>query len=596
MHRNSASMEDHMRVLAVFLTAVACLLAIGGVLVAASPALVIQHVTVIDATGKPEQPDMSVVVDQGRIAAIGPSKSAKVPASSQVIDGRGKFLIPGLWDMHVHEASNIRHTWSYPLYIANGVVGVRDMWGPSNAATWRVQHAAYSKPAPTLYLGSPIIDGPEPDFPGSVVVANAAQGRAAVDLYKGRGADFIKVLSRVPREAYFAVADEARKMGMPFAGHVPYSVTVEEASDAGQTSMEHLYGVALGTSAQEEILLAEAPKTMRERARRDLRAFESYDETKAGSLFARFVRNGTWQSPTLTELRSVSHLLDPEFVNDERLKYIPGSLRTQWDPKNDKRFSQMTADDQTARRELFSHDLKLVGRMHQAGVGILAGTDTMNPYCFPGFSLHDELALLVEAGLSPMAAVQAATRNPARLMSQSDRRGTIETGKIADLVLLDRDPLADIHNTRSIRAVVLQGKFLPRTELDEMLSAAELEAARLPISKVLAATIKEKDVATAVQQYRDMKSTEPAKYDFDADELLRLGYGLLGTKRTTDAIEIFKLSVEVAPDYSDTYDSLAEAYMDHGDKELAIKNYKKSLELEPDNTNAVEKIKQLDGP
>jgi tetratricopeptide (TPR) repeat protein len=220
----------------------------------------------------------------------------------------------------------------------------------------------------------------------------------------------------------------------------------------------------------------------------------------------------------------------------------------------------------------------------------------MNPYCFPGFSLHDELALLVEAGLSPMAALQAATRNPARLMSQSDQRGTLETGKIADLVLLDHDPLADIHNTRSIRAVILQGKLLPRTELDQMLSAAEIEGARLPISSVLGATIKEKDVAAAVQQFHDLQSTQPAKYDFDADELIGLGYGLLAAKRLADAIEIFKLSVEVAPDYFNTYDSLAEAYMDHGDKELAISNYKKSLELNPDNTNATERLKQFDRP
>jgi len=470
---------------------------------------------------------------------------------------------------------------------------VRNMWGPSNATAWRVQHAAYSKPAPTLYLASPIIDGPKPAFPGSIVVANAAQGREAVDLYKAYGADFIKVLSRVPRDAYFAIADEARERGIPFAGHVPYSVTVAEASDAGQKSMEHLLGVALGTSAQEEALFAEEPQTYGDRARRDLRAFETYDVSKAQSLFARFVRNGTWQCPTLTVLRSISHLNDPEFVNDKRLKYIPRSLRTQWDPKTDERFSQMTTDDQSALRDVFRDDLKLVGTMYLAGVGILAGTDTMNPYCFPGFSLQDELALLVEAGLSPMAALQAATRNPARLMSQSDQRGTLEIGKMADLVLLDRDPLADIHNAGSIRAVVLRGKLLARAELDEMLSAAEVEAARLPISKVLAATIKEKDVAAAIQQYHDLRSTQPANYDFDAAELIGLGYGLLGAKRIADALEIFKLSVEVAPDYYNAYDSLAEAFMKNGEKESAIQNYTKSLDLNPKNSNATEMLKKL---
>jgi imidazolonepropionase-like amidohydrolase len=574
---------------------VLCLLLAPCVFASAEP-LVIERVTVIDATGRAAQPNMTVVVDGGRISAIRQSSKDKVPVRSVIIDGQGKFLIPGLWDMHVHEASEIRQTWSYPLYVANGVVGVRDMWGPSNASAWRLQHAAYNKPAPTLYLGSPIIDGPKPVFPGSVSVTTPSQGREAVDLYQARGSDFIKILHLLPRDAYFAIADEARKHDIPLAGHVPYSVTAAEASDAGQKSFEHLMGVAIGSSSQEQMLRVEAPLTMGDRARKDLRAFATYDASKAQSLFARFVRNGTWQCPTLTVLRSVSQLNDAQFVNDTRLKYVPRSLRLRWDPKNDPRFSKMTAEDQSALRDVFREDLKLVGRMHAAGVGILAGTDTMNPYCFPGFSLHDELALLVEAGLSPMAAIQAATRDPALFMGRLDQRGTIERGKIADLVLLDRDPLADIHNTQSIRAVVLGGQLLSRTQLDKMLSYAETDAARLPISAVLAKTIQERNVDAAVQQYRALKSTEPEKYDFSADDLIGLGYGLLGAKRVADAVEIFNLSVEVAPDYFNTYDSLAEAYMDQGNRDLAIRNYKKSLELDPDNTNAVEKLKLLNQP
>ena len=208
---------------------------------------------------------------------------------------------------------------------------------------------------------------------------------------------------------------------------------------------------------------------------RDGRAFASYDEAKAQVLFARFVTNGTWQCPTLTVLRMGGLLNDPAFASDERLKYLPMRIRSSWDPKSGY-LKNMTAEDWGIQRSNFKEELNLVGRMHRAGVNILAGTDTMNPYCFPGFSLHDELALLVEAGLSPMEALQASTKNAARFMGQLDRRGTIEPGKIADLVLLDRDPLADIHNTRSVRAVVLGGKLMPRAALDAMLAQAEASA------------------------------------------------------------------------------------------------------------------------
>jgi imidazolonepropionase-like amidohydrolase len=170
-------------------------------------------------------------------------------------------------------------------------------------------------------------------------------------------------------------------------------------------------------------------------------------------------------------------LNDPQFRSDDRLKYIPKGERADWDPA-DPLYKGATPEDWVAFRAKFREDLKLVGRMHRAGVGIIAGTDVMNPYCFPGFSLHDELALLVEAGLSPMEALQASTKEAARFMRQLDRRGTIEPGKIADLVLLDHDPLADIHNTRSIRAVVLGGKLMPRAALDAMLTEAEASAAK----------------------------------------------------------------------------------------------------------------------
>jgi len=346
------------------------------------------------------------------------------------------------------------------------------MWGPEDTNAWRAQHGSDPQPSPTVYVGSPILDGPQPVWPGSIAIEDEAQARRAVGRYKDHGAEFIKVYSLLPRDAYFGIADESRKRGISFVGHIPVAVRIEEASEAGQKSIEHLGGMALGCSSEGDALFAEsqhAPRGVQGRV--TARAFKTYDEAKAQALFARLKKNGTWQCPTLTVLRSGALVNDPEFVKDERVKYVPAANRAAWNPNKDN-----TAEDWAARKTRWEESFKMVGRMHRAGVSIIAGTDVMNPYCFPGFSLHDELALLVEAGLSPMEALEASTISVARFMGQLDRRGTIETGKIADLLLLEKSPLADIHNTRTINAVVLRGKLISRAALDQMLKDAEAAA------------------------------------------------------------------------------------------------------------------------
>ena len=454
-----------------------------------SQSLAIKHVTVIDATGRGPQPNSTVIVEGDRIVAIGSSRKTHIPAKAVVVDGAGRFLIPGLWDMHVHGASDTRAPWSHLLFLANGVVGVRDMAGPPDAHAWRAAQASDQDPSPTIYLGSPIVDGPNPVWPDSIVVADEAQGRAVVDQQQQRGADFIKVYSGLSRDAYFAIADQANKRGIPFEGHVPEMVTAAEASGAGQRSIEHLTRVADSCSKEEKSIDSElqlqetlfrAPgATMAQKIdagksiiRLNMRTVETFDDGTAQSLFALFVKNKTWQCPTLTLLRA--QIDDPLLASDPRLKYLSKDVRAKWDAGYYKNVppGPRAAIVQLSKLQ-FDQSLKLVGLMDRAGVPILAGTDTMNPQCFPGFGLHDELALLVDAGLSPLAALQAATRNAAQFMGQLDHRGTIEVGKTADLVLLDKDPLADIHNTRSIQAVVLGGKLYPRAALDAMLAKAQ---------------------------------------------------------------------------------------------------------------------------
>jgi len=435
----------------------------------------ITHVTVIDTETGKEKQDHTVVISGQRILEVRDSKNAKLPADAKVVDGNGKYLIPGLWDMHVHK-SDIEST--YPLYLANGVTGVRDMWGPADANKFRAELAVKRIDAPHLYLASPIVDGSPPVWPNSIAVSTADEARKVVDDQKRKGADFIKIYNRLSRESYFAIIDESRKQNIFVEGHVPIQVSAWEASDAKQKSFEHLYGLAMACSIREEELQARMVPTaaMKERAVITAEAARSYSEPKCNRLFARLKVNGNWQVPTLTVLRSFSLLNDPQFTNDGRLRYFAGWFRDALSAKDDFRLKSWSSTDFALEGELFGFSKRLVGAMFRSGVPLLAGTDTGNPYCFPGFSLQDELGLLVESGVSPLGALQAATRNAAIFMDATDKYGSVTPGKIADLVLLDADPLTDIHNTTKVSEVFLEGKEFDRAALDNMLRGAETAA------------------------------------------------------------------------------------------------------------------------
>jgi ketosteroid isomerase-like protein len=434
----------------------------------------ITHVTVIDTQTGKESQDRTVVISGDRISEVRDSEAANLSAGAKVVDGKGKYLIPGLWDMHVHVWD---YESTYPLFIANDVTGVREMFGPPDANKFRRELTAKAIVAPHFYLASPIVDGHPAVWSNSIEVTGADQAKAVVDEQKQKGADFIKVYSRLLRVAYFAIATESASTGIPFEGHVPTQVTALEASDAKQRSFEHLNGIAMACSTREEELQPKVNATIVVRERYSLmaQATHTYSPEKCSRLFARLKTNENWQVPTLTVLRSFGYLRDPQFVQDQRLRYFRKEYRDWLAPKDDFRFRDWTDNDYAVQRTLFGFDKRLVGVMFRSGVPLLAGTDTGNPYCFPGFSLHDELALLVESGLTPLAALQAATRGPAIFMNATDRYGSVENGKIADLVLLDADPLQDIRNTTKISEVFLAGKEYDRAALDLILKNAEQE-------------------------------------------------------------------------------------------------------------------------
>jgi hypothetical protein len=434
--------------------------------------LVLTHASIIDVTGAAPRRDTTVVITGDRISAIGDTANISVPADARVVDATGKFLIPGLWDMHVHWYA--RDTFT--LFIANGVTGVRQMFGNSDLLRWRDQIVKGSLLGPRMVVASPIIDGPQPIWPNSIAVRNEEEGRKAVRRVKEWGADFVKVYALLPREAYFGIADEAKQQGMTFVGHVPNSVSPEEASDAGQKSIEHLTGILIACSDKEtelrdKLLKADSPEA---RSRVQATALDSYDAKKAADLVARFLKNQTWQCPTLTVLRSNAYLGDENFRRDGRLRYIPRLVQQKWNF----RIANRSGGDSGGTKRVLQKQFEIVGAMQKAGVPILAGTDTGNPFCFPGFSLHDELALLVIAGLTPVEALRSATLNPAKFFGLDQSLGTIEQGKIADLVLLDANPLLDIRNTQRINAVVSNGRLFDRKALDKMLGEAEVAAHR----------------------------------------------------------------------------------------------------------------------
>jgi imidazolonepropionase-like amidohydrolase len=455
--------------------------------------LVLTNVTVIDVTGEPSKSNMTVIVEGDRIAAVGKTGKVRLPRNAQVVDASGKFLIPGLWDMHTHTLREERVETFFSLFIVNGVTGVRDMGMPLKnlelLKQWRKEIQEGTRTGPRIVASGATLGGARPQL--TFTVATEAEARQAVVTLKQRGADFIKVYSLLSRPLFFAVSDEAKKQGLTFVGHVPVSVTAAEASDAGQKSMEHLYGILESCSANEAEVRKEVERAannpdtwsawgavvrttdrMYGRQARE----KTYSREKCAALFARFVRNGTWQCPTLVMRRALALREDDSFRNDARQRYIPQSEVKGWTGQTDTRNLNLTAEEITNRKIRLEKEAELVGEMHRAGVTILAGTDLGNPYVYPGFSLHDELALLVQAGLTPLEALQTATINPARFFGKEKEFGTIEKGKLADLVLLEANPLETIGNTQKIAAVVVNGRYLPKESLQRMLVDVEAMA------------------------------------------------------------------------------------------------------------------------
>jgi len=403
----------------------------------------ITHTTVIDVRTGETRADFTVLVTGDRIAYAGPSSSAPPVDGAKVIDGTGKFLIPGLWDMHIHGFLYVFSDFAGPLMIANGVTGARDMgYYVDTTLRWKRDIAAGKEVGPRLVVGVRV-DGPVNEARFIAHVKTAEDGVRAVDTLTRRKdrtqrADFITIEKRIPRAAYFGIAREAKKIGASLAGVVPESVSVVEASDSGQRSIEN----------EDDVMRPCGPPS----------------RFSCRAVIETLARNRTWVTPTLIKYQPVAHGFDSASTHPEWAKYVPGLVKGGWI----KRASSVGKGDTVRVRDYFS--FSRTRELKEAGVRLLAGTDTPQPFVYPGFSLHDELGLMVKSGLTPLEALQTATINPAEYFGMHGALGSIEKGMIADLVLLDANPLADIANTRRINAVIANGRLFDRAALNGLLA------------------------------------------------------------------------------------------------------------------------------
>lgn len=453
---------------------------------AQSPPVLIDNVTVIDGPGAPATPGMQVLTRDGRIVAVG--KRVRPAQDATVVDGRGKYLIYGLSDMHVHLRGGkdlVRDNESWlTLFLVNGVTSIRDMGGDlvEDVLRWRAETREGRRDGPRILTCGPKLDGPKPSWPGSIPIATAEEGRAAVRKVKAMGVDFVKIyFSRIAPEVHAAILEEAKKLDLPVTGHLPHNLSFGEVTQRGQHLEHGAYAVLDGASTRAAEIRAAYPESPNPSEALQIglqRQLDSFDPNLVPQVAKQLKETGTWVTMTLLVGGRRLDLPSDNHASHPLRKYIhPGIWRT-WDLESGLRKAPSGAAINRTRERL-RLTAAAVPAFQRGGVSMLAGSDcgASNNFGWPGWSLHEELEAFVRSGLTPLEALRLATRAPARFLKEERDRGTVEPGRIADLVLLDANPLDNIANTRKIRGVMAQGKWHDRVALDGLLKSVEAAAA-----------------------------------------------------------------------------------------------------------------------
>jgi imidazolonepropionase-like amidohydrolase len=448
--------------------------------------LLIRHANVIDVqTGKVAR-DRVVAVRGGDIVAVGPDKAAPGYTASQTVDATGKFVMPGLWDMHVHFGGGpelIQENRDLlPLYLAHGITSIRDCAGDlaEQVLAWRDEIQRGDLLGPTLYTSGPKLEGYKPIWKGVLEVGTEAEVNAALDKLQALKVDFVKITDNTLKPELFLYAvREATRRGLKTSGHIPAAVTVEQASTAGLTSIEHMSYVLRAGSPQEAQLAADVAAGRITPAEATAKTLATFDPSVAKAAYRGFAAKGTLITPTLNGSKTTTYLDQDDHKADAYLAYLgPGLKKTyEW------RVERAAKDDAAAierRHRAYEKAADLLPLLRDSGMTIIAGTDAgfLNSFNYPGIGLHDEMAIFVEHGLTPLQTLQAATLAGPKYFGTSARYGAVAAGKAADILILDRNPVQDIAATRSVRGVILRGRYFDRAALDAMLADAKARVAK----------------------------------------------------------------------------------------------------------------------
>ncbi len=468
------------------LLAVAAAFLLGRQAMAEPADLLIRHVSVIDTAQGRTTPEQAIAVRGGEIAAVGPD--AEIAARftpARTLDGTGRYAMPGLWDMHVHvgggEELAGENAALLPVYLAYGVTTVRDAAADlsDHVLRWRAETASGRRLGPRIFTSGPKLEGPNPIWRGTIEVDSPAEVDAALDRLQGMGVDFVKITDNTLRPEIFRYAlGAARQRGLRTSAHTPYAFTIQEAAEAGLSAIEHLDYLIKAGSPQEARIAQDYLAGRLSYAETSNRLTETFDPAYAAQSYRRLAATGIAVTPTLNMSRIIAWLTEEDHSRDEGLALMGPGLRATYDWRIE-RAAGWTAEEIAARRRNYRLSLTVLPMLRDAGIPILAGTDAgyLNSFNYPGLGLHDELARYVEAGLSPADALRSATVTGPAFMGQADHYGALAAGRVADVLLLDANPLDDIANTRRIHAVVTQGRLLNRAALDELLATARARAA-----------------------------------------------------------------------------------------------------------------------